>query len=194
MPFRLSHFRKRYHVMKTYLLPLLAVLLFVQGCYFRQNLILDQTAIAKANKGKFPAPYGYVNDFEHILSDSQGHLLDSICEAYEKRTSNQVFIVTIEDIQPYESISQFTTELGNYWRVGQKNKDNGLLITVSSKLRKIWIGTGYGTEKILQDQMIREVIDTTILPHFREGDLYTGIRSGLEELIILWDTNTPAEK
>jgi len=80
-------------------------------------------------------------------------------------------IVTISDIEPYESLKDFTAELGNYCAVGQHDNIE-LIITMSKNKRNIWIGTGLGMEKILTDEKIQYIIDTEIIPYFRKEEYF----------------------
>lgn len=134
----------------------------------------------------YPKPTGYVNDFESLFSQEEKQQLDSIITEYEKQTTNQITIVTIADIKPYESLKDFTSDLGNYWGVGQVDKNNGLIITVSRNMRNIWIGSGLGTEKILTDEILKNIIDTKIIPYFKRGDYFEGIKIGLIECMNNW--------
>lgn len=135
---------------------------------------------------KFPRPVGYVNDFENLLTKEQIADLDSCIAIFRRATTNQVVIVTIDSIQPYVSLQDFTTDLGNYWGVGLNDKDNGLMIVVSKTLRNTWIGTGYGTEKILTNDILDVIIATKMVPHFKKGEFYEGIKAGLLECMKKW--------
>ena len=136
---------------------------------------------------KFPKSIGYVNDFENVFTSEQRIKLDKRIAAYELETTNEIAIVTIDSIIPYENINDFATDLSNEWGIGKREKDNGLLILFSKSLREIRISTGLGTEKILTDEICKSVIDKTIIPEFKNGDYYNGIEKGLSELIILWE-------
>src|SRR5687767_2420221 len=83
-----------------------------------------------------PDYVGFVNDFEDILSSEQEEELNKIIIESERQTTNQIAIVTVESIAPYSSMKDFATDLANKWGVGQKEKDNGLVIVVSKKLRQ----------------------------------------------------------
>lgn len=135
---------------------------------------------------KFPKSIGYVNDFENVFTSEQEIKLDKRIAAYELETTNEIAIVTIDSIKPYENINDFATDLSNEWGIGKKEKDNGLLILFSKSLREMRISTGIGTEKILTDEICKNVIDKTIIPEFKNRNYYNGIEKGLSELIILW--------
>jgi len=138
------------------------------------------------NGNRFPKPIGYVNDFENIFTSEQRIKLDKKIAAYELETTNEIAIVTIDSIKPYESIKDFATDLSNEWGIGKQGKNNGLLLLVSKSMREIRISTGLGTEKILTDEICKEVIDLIIIPEFKNGDFYSGINKGITELINKW--------
>ena len=85
---------------------------------------------------KFPTPTGYVNDFEKTLTKTQEKALSKTIVEFEKRTTNQIAIVTFDSMYSYTDIKDFGTDLGNEWGIGTEEMDNGLLILVSQKLKQ----------------------------------------------------------
>jgi len=136
---------------------------------------------------KFPKQIGYVNDYDNVLTKEQISELENIIKDYEKKTTNEISIVSVNSIKPYKDISLYTTELAHQWGIGKSEKNNGLIILFSKTLRSIRISTGYGTEKILTDEICKKVIDETIIPEFKNGDYYNGIKNGIKELIVEWE-------
>jgi len=129
---------------------------------------------------KYQVPFNSgIGDFEKIFTEEQKEELDSIIKVFDQKTTNQIAIVTIDSLGPYNSLMEFTTDLGNFWGVGQKDKNNGLIITVSKKMRKVWIGTGTGTEKILDDVFLSHLIDSLMIPQFKQEEYFEGIKSGV---------------
>ena len=100
--------------------------------------------------------------------------------------NNDRVVVTIDSINPYSDIQKMATDLGKYWGVGTAEKDNGLIILLCKPCQKIGIATGFGTELVLIDQICKQVIDKTIIPEFKNGDFYSGIKNGVTELITKW--------
>ena len=127
-----------------------------------------------------------VNDYENIFTVEQLEKLTLMIREFEKETTNQIAIVSINSIGKYSDFDQFAIDLSNYNGVGQKEKDNGLTIVFSKNLKKIRISTGLGTEKILTDEICKKVIDQTIIPEFKNGEYYNGIEKGIAELIKKW--------
>ena len=128
-----------------------------------------------------------VNDFELIFTVEQLEKLTLMIKEFEKNTSNQIAIVSIKSIGSYTDFDKFAVDLSNYNGIGLKEMNNGLSIDFSKNLRKIRISTGLGTEKILTDEICKNIIDQTIIPEFKNGDYYSGIEKGMAELIAKWE-------
>ena len=127
-----------------------------------------------------------INDYDSIFSPSQRKELSDIIYDYNIETTRQIVVVTIDSISPYSEIQKYATDLGNYWGVGDAEKNNGLTIVMCNPCRQIGIATGLGTELILTDEICKNVIDRTIIPEFKNGNFYDGIKSGVVELIEKW--------
>lgn len=128
-----------------------------------------------------------VNDYYDVLTATQMQALSSQLVTYADETTRQIVIVTVNDIATYTNIQEFGSDLANYWGVGNAEKDNGLLIVLCNPERKIAICTGYGTEQKISDPYCKEVIDSIMIPQFKNGDFYTGIQEGVNALIKKWD-------
>lgn len=131
-----------------------------------------------------PKPIDFVNDFEKILTKQEVKELTKIILRHEKKTTNQISIVTVKSISPYKEMFDFSFDLGNYWGVGQKDKNNGVLIVVSKELRKIRIQNGEGIEKILTDEETKTIIDNEMIVEFKNDNYFEGLKKGLESIII----------
>jgi len=172
---------------------ILIILLFNVSCNIfkvntrENNPAHEITIYSYFDSSNLKYPTSWVNDYEDVLTSDQRNYLDSVCHKYQDSTSNQIFIITIASIGPYESLQDFTTDLGNYWGAGQAEKDNGLIITFSKERKEIWIGTGYGTEKVLTDEILKNIIDDYMIPMFKQGYYYNGIKNGLEKCIEFWN-------
>ncbi|AXT59246.1 TPM domain-containing protein [Aquimarina sp. AD10] len=173
---------------------ILLAFLTISGCKSKQ---IDKTEPSpKAPKVDFtefdlresdlPKLKREVNDYEFVFTPEQLKKLTLIIREFEKETTNQIAVVSIDSIGKHTDFDQFAIDLSNYNGVGQKEKDNGLTIVFSKNLRKIRISTGYGTEKILTDEICKKVIDQTIIPEFKNSEYYNGIEKGITELIAKW--------
>lgn len=140
----------------------------------------------KQSREPYPEPKGFVNDFEDILTKEEEKNLEDLLSGFEKETQNEMAVVTLNGlVTSSEEFESYTLRLANYWGVGKKELDNGILIAVSADLRVIRIHNGYGIEKIITDEETKQIIDTNCIPHFRNGEYYEGIESGAKELMKL---------
>src|ERR1700761_4952964 len=130
----------------------------------------------------FPALTGRVVDDANILSDTTKADLDQKLAALEQSTSRQLVVVTISSLQGYE-VSDYGYQLGRAWGIGQAKLNNGILLIVAPKERRVRIEVGYGLEPIMTDAFSSVIIQTQILPKFRAGDFNGGIEAGTDALI-----------
>ncbi len=126
---------------------------------------------------KFPALTGRVVDEAGALSPATVEGLAKMLAAHEQATGDQVVVVTLESLQGY-SIEDFGYQLGRFWGIGQKGKNNGVLLIVAPKEHKVRIEVGYGLEGELTDALSSTIIDRDILPAFRRGDFDAGVLAG----------------
>lgn len=140
-----------------------------------------------------PDPPRLVNDFAGILSPSEQQDLENRLVALDDSTSTQVVIVVVRKLREYD-ISEFSYELGDKWGVGQQGKDNGIVITLSEQDRQVFIATGWGIEGYITDVEARRIIDTYMVPYFRQGNYYKGLQEGTRVITeILAGTFDPEE-
>lgn len=135
----------------------------------------------------FPKAKGYITDLENILTDEQEKELSAMIDSFEKATTNEIALLTIDTIAPYTDMGEYASALGSRWGVGKKDKDNGVTIVISSDMREMFIASGIGTAAILNDTVLQQVIDNEMIPQFREGRPYEGIKLGLQSLMNKWD-------
>jgi len=137
-------------------------------------------------------PYltGRVNDNAEILSETTRQLLSSILSEHEDRTSNQIVVLTVPTING-ESIEQYASEVFEAWKLGQKDKDNGVLIVVVPDDRRMRIEVGYGLEATLTDALAGRIIRNLMTPKFKNGDYDGGISDGVRAVIEVLDGREP---
>ena len=107
--------------------------------------------------------------------------LEQQLQAHEAATSNQLVVVTLKDLQGL-AIEDYGYQLGRAWGIGQKGKDNGVLLMVAPSLRKVRIEVGYGLEGIMTDALSSVIIQKDILPQFRNDDMAGGIIAGVDRI------------
>ena len=159
---------------------------FTHKPVFVAFLVLSLTIIDCGQNTKSVNTKHWVFDYENILTENQEHVLDSIIDNYEKETTNEIVIVTIDSLGDFKNMSDYAVNFGNKFGVGKKDKNNGLIILISSKMKKAWLSTGYGTEKILKDEICKQIVDSSMIPYFKQKDYYGGLKSGLEESMRRW--------
>ncbi len=129
-------------------------------------------------------PGSWTNDFEDIFSSSERNELDSIVSEFEKETTIQIVVVTIDSTwttaQEFDSL---VLKIGNDWGVGQKETNNGIIIGISAGLRRIRIWNGDGIVRKLPDTETKKIIDEIFIPDFRQDKYYSGTRKGLMAII-----------
>lgn len=145
-------------------------------------LCASLSAIATYALPTFPELTGRVVDNAGMLDTSRERRISQLLEAHENATTNQVVVVTLPDLGGY-SIETYGYQLGRDWGVGQKGKDNGVLLIVAKKERKVRIEVGYGLEGTLTDAIASNIVHTVILPLFKQGNFDEGIERGAKTTI-----------
>ncbi len=135
---------------------------------------LFYTLSLSAQTPTYPRATGYVNDYANILSASEEKNISAVCQDLEAKTSAQIAIATVNSTYP-QAIDSYSVNLFTRWGVGQKGKDNGLLIVVAKKDKKVWIEVGYGLEGIIPDAFAHYVYSKQLVPAFRKGAYGEGL-------------------
>lgn len=131
-----------------------------------------------------PEPAVYVHDYAGWLSAAQKNALEQKLRLYWDSTTTQIVVMIRPTIGDYDKAS-YAFELGNRWGIGQKDKDNGVVMLIKSEApdRGIFIATGYGAEGALPDITAGRIIRNTMAPYFRQNQYYEGINAGLDDII-----------
>ncbi|MEK6907293.1 MAG: TPM domain-containing protein [Nanoarchaeota archaeon] len=138
-------------------------------------IILILILVINVNAREFPQAYDkHVNDFAKIFNETEINILKDNLNILEQNTSAEVVIVTVESTEPL-SPAQYRTELFNKWGIGNKEKDNGLLILYSVKEKRIEVETGYGLEGILPDSKLGRLLDDFYVPYRDKNQTNMGI-------------------
>ncbi len=137
--------------------------------FFIQSLAFAQDIPQKPN------PVRFVNDLVGgLLSQGEIDQLEQKLKTYNDSTSTQIAIVIVNSVQPYD-ISEYAVKLGREWGVGQKDKNNGIVLLWAPSDRKVFIATGYGVEGGLTDAYSKRIIEEVIKPNFKESRYYQGL-------------------
>jgi len=156
-----------------------AVLLVVSG--FCRTV----AAAAAPNTNDLPELTQPVNDFAHVIDPQNAAIIDQMIRRLKAATGDVVVVATVNTIEPYGDIREYANKLfENHGKgVGQKGKDNGLLILLALKERKVWVEVGYTLEQWVTDGFAGETSRTYMVPQFRTGNYGAGMRAGTERII-----------
>lgn len=154
---------------------------------FRQLIILLLIFLTGESFGQNvppkPNPPRLVNDFVGgLLNPIEVDMLERKLVAYNDSTSTQIAIVIVNSTQPYD-IFDYSLKLGREWGIGQKGKDNGLIILWAVGDRQVRIHTGYGMEGVLPDIYANRIINNIIRPNFQSENYYLGLDKSIDAII-----------
>lgn len=130
----------------------------------------------------FPKLTGRVVDDANIIPDAEEARLTQKLAALETQSRRQLVVATVPDLQGYE-ISDYGYRLGRAWGIGQKGANNGAILIVALKERKVRIEVGYGLEGTLTDGLSFLIINNEIRPRFKANDYPGGIEAGTDAII-----------
>ena len=122
-------------------------------------------------------------DGAEILTPQEEQRLSQALRLYADSTSNQIAIRTLKSLDGQE-IASYATELGQTLGVGQEEKDNGVLIVVSTGDRSVFIAVGYGLEGAIPDVLAGRIVRQIIVPDFREGRYYSGLARATDAIML----------
>lgn len=145
--------------------------------------------ISLPSAGQIPpkpdVPYA-VNDFASVFSYSQRQDLEYRLVSFSEKTSNRIVVVTVNDLGGYDP-SEFAYDLGEKWGVGSEKFDNGIVILIKPKSERsggqVFIAVGYGLEGVVPDAAAKRIIETKMIPHFKENDYYSAVDEALNVLL-----------
>jgi uncharacterized protein len=141
-----------------------------------------------ADQPAFPALTGRVVDQAGILPPEAVDKLSGELAAHEQRTGQQVVVAIVKSLDG-RPIEDYGYQLGRFWGIGQKDKNTGAILLVAPADHKVRIEVGYGLEGDLTDAMSSTIINQTILPSFRKGDMASGIVVGTEQMLLALGDN-----
>lgn len=130
----------------------------------------------------FPVLTGRVVDEAGILSPQVETEISAQLAAHEQSTTNQIVVVTLQSLQGYD-VADYANQLFRHWGLGQKGRNNGVLLIVVPNERKLRIEVGYGLEGTLTDAESHTIIERVIKPAFRQGNYEQGIRAGVGAIL-----------
>ncbi len=139
-------------------------------------------AAAQAALPELTAP---VNDFAHVIDPESAAAIDRMSRALQSASGDIVVVAAVPDIDGYGDLREYANKLfENHGKgIGDKGKDNGLLIVLSMKERQVWVEVGYELEQWITDGFAGETSRLVMAPAFREGQYGVGLRNGAARII-----------
>ncbi len=147
-------------------------------------LLLLWAGFAVAAEPTYPALTGRIVDDANLLDAAARDRIGKKLEAHEARTSDQVVVATLPSLQG-RTIEEFGNGLFRHWQLGARAKNNGVLLLVAPKERKVRIEVGYGLEGALTDALSKVIITTAVAPKFKSGDFAGGIEGGVDAILTI---------
>jgi uncharacterized protein len=150
--------------------------------------LLGTSAASAAQSGaqsNLPELTQPVNDFAHVIDASSAATIDGMSRRLMAATGDVVVVATVPTVQPYADVREYANRLfENHGRgIGQKGRDNGLLIVVAVAERQVWIEVGYDLEQWITDGFAGETTRQYMLPEFRSGRYGAGLVAGTARIV-----------
>jgi uncharacterized protein len=133
--------------------------------------------VSFAYNPNFPKPQGYVSDYASVIDRQTRVKIEHLARSLEQKTGTELAVVTVKSTLPYDHL-EYANRLFAYWQIGKSGKDNGVLLLLDIKGRKVRIETGYGMEKIITDGKAGEILDLYVLPKFQKRLFAEGLFNG----------------
>jgi uncharacterized protein len=145
------------------------------------------SGVARAAGGRqtsaLPSLTAPVNDFAHVLDADAARQLDARIRALQTASGDAVVVVTVPTIESFGSIEEYAVKLFEQAKIGQRDKDNGVLVLVAVKEHRVRIEVGYGLEEFVTDGFAGDTIRQAMLPEFRRNDYGAGLLAGTTAVI-----------
>src|SRR6478609_1533614 len=147
-------------------------------------LALVTTALALT----FPPLSGRIVDQANIIPADTRSAIESKLVELENKSGIQLVVATVSSLEGQE-IEPYANQLFRAWKLGEKQKNNGVLLLVAPNERRVRIEVGYGLEGTLTDALSKVIIANAITPRFKAGDFSGGIVRGVDDIITVLTTD-----
>ena len=123
-----------------------------------------------------------INDEAHIFSQNERDELLNLVQNFEQNSTTQIAIVTLNSLEN-KSIEELSLEIARGYKLGQKEDNNGVLLVVAPNEKKVRIEVGYGLEGVLTDAVASQIINSVMIPQFKNGKMSEGVKDGVLAII-----------
>ncbi len=161
--------------------------LFIVGLLACGLNLSDAWAVRDVAELPRPADPVGVLDPDDLIPDDQQQGLTAKLRGFADRSGNQIGVVVVARVEG-QNHREFANLLFEQWELGEKGKDNGLLILLAIEDRRVEFETGYGLEGDLPDVTCFRIQQDYMLPLFRQGDFYAGLEAGVDAVISTLET------
>ena len=146
-------------------------------------ILLGYVTLCSAAEVIPPAPARYFNDYANVVSRQTADGLNEKLAEFDKTTSSQVVVAIFPKMQSESSLEDYVHRMFQAWQIGQKSRNNGVLLAVFVQERRLRIEVGYGLEGALPDALAKRIIDDEITPQFKRGDFDAGLTAGVNAIL-----------
>ena len=149
-------------------------------------LVFALAAVGLPQGGDFPRPVGFVNDFAGMISPGAEASITNMAREVKAKTGAEIAVATMKTTGSRD-IEEYSVDLYMAWGIGEKGKDNGVLLLVALDDKQLWIKTGYGLEGTIPDAVAHVIYREVLRPGFRSGQydeaLVTAVRMMAERIL-----------
>jgi uncharacterized protein len=134
-----------------------------------------------------PVPHRAVNDFAKFINENERAWLEKELVSYHRRTGNAIVFISLDSLTDPNTKKQYTIEEAaslyfNTWGIGDSIKNNGVLLMASKSPRRVRIEVGKGLEAVLTNNVCQEIIDEKVVPDFKQGLFFNGIKEAVQAI------------
>lgn len=164
----------------TYLLTRLSIIAWLWFSVISLSAQVDGYKGTASNDSipEKPSPAKFINDYTNTLTSGQKQILEQDLKTYYDTTSTQIVVVIVNSVQPF-AIDDYGIRLFRKWGIGQKEKNNGILLLVALKDRKSDIETGYGADKFITTTDSKRILENIVKPAFRQEQYFEGVSGAI---------------
>jgi uncharacterized protein len=145
------------------------------------GVLLLLSALPVLSAQSIPNYRGFVNDFAEVIDTDSAGKIEAVARKVQETTGAEIAVVTIDTVEPYADVDQYSIELAEQWQVGQEGEDNGIIFLMTLEERLVRMEVGYGLEGAIPDGRAGEILDEAVLPYLSQGEYGKGFLAGTVE-------------
>jgi len=144
--------------------------------------VVAATARAQAPPPELTQP---VNDFANVIDAQSRETIEAFIRSLQQASGDVVIVATVPTFKPYGDIREYAVKMfENGGRgIGQRGKDNGVLILLAVEDRQVWVEVGYDLEQFITDGFAGETSRQYMAPEFRRGNFGAGVLAGVSRIV-----------